>query len=82
LLRVSLAHTALRRVLLLYKRSQVKAVIAQYRLNTPFVKNALAVFKRLDADRNQGIDREELRLGYACTTTNTSTTTVILTTVA
>jgi hypothetical protein len=41
----------------------VKAVIAQYRLNTPFVKNALAVFRRLDTDSSQGIDREELRLG-------------------
>eukprot|EP00953_Heterococcus_sp_UTEX-ZZ885_P016966 9526-Heterococcus_DN1.PRE.2 len=60
----SRAHHTLRwRVTLLYTRYQVKAIIAQYRLNTPFVKNALAVFKRLDTDRNQGIDREELRLG-------------------
>lgn len=42
---------------------KVKDVIANYRLGTPFVKNALAVFKRLDSDQNRSIDRQELQLG-------------------
>ena len=42
---------------------KVKSIIASYRLNTAFVKNAVAVFKRLDADSNSSIDRNELQLG-------------------
>jgi hypothetical protein len=42
---------------------KVKSIIASYRLNTAFVKNAVAVFKRLDSDGNSSIDRNELQLG-------------------